>query len=440
MLLLLLSFHSYGSVLYAQSLPFKIGQIWEGGYTCGIRNSQLYLYILDINNNTIDAVFFFFYKTVTNEINYSSGLFLMKGEYFEDTLSLTLNGDKWLKNPGGWQTINLAGTINDDRTKITGSTSCKGKFQVTLAARHEGLVAQVADSIALYLKSPEEQEKIKESERADQQYDETLRYIEKQLALYQERWVEDQKNAALLKRFPFSPSFQECIEQKKENMGKNLKSEDINQCVKDFNAHIKNASVMFKQESKLVLFDTLHIGETITDIDVRKVLEANGAVYQGEIESPCASIKNEKYDISKVKFDFLDLKYVADTPTKNLVAAISAQQSIQSAVVSSCKDGWMSNYNVASIQIFIPPPPPEFTLYSLTMKGMYHEKFHKIYGAGPFTISKDFTSRWVLDNGASMVILRDIGEGIIGYKPLSDLSIGYINIEHSKQMEELSCD
>ena len=109
-----------------QNVALKKGQNWQGAYNCAQGNTALNLQITNVNENNINALFFF------NYANVKKGVFKLVGNYDEVSGKLVFEPREWIQRPSGYRTVSMDGFVKGDiyYGKIT--TAGCSNFQVKL--------------------------------------------------------------------------------------------------------------------------------------------------------------------------------------------------------------------------------------------------------------------------------------------------------------------
>lgn len=94
-------------------IPFVAGETWNGSYQCG-GPSTLALHITHVSGNSVSATFDF--KSSTGK----AGVFNMAGTFTPATHHLALNAGSWIKQPPGFVSVNLDGTVAPDNHAFAG--------------------------------------------------------------------------------------------------------------------------------------------------------------------------------------------------------------------------------------------------------------------------------------------------------------------------------
>lgn len=97
----------------APALPAVEYTIYQGHYTCAQGRTALTLKI-NMTGNVADAVFDF--KTQRD----IRGAFAMQGTFDGKTGKIRLQGRNWINQPRNFSTVNLLGTFNADRSRLSG--------------------------------------------------------------------------------------------------------------------------------------------------------------------------------------------------------------------------------------------------------------------------------------------------------------------------------
>lgn len=100
---------------------------WRGSYTCNQGKTGLILVLAGANSDLIAA--FSFYP-LSEDSTSQLGKYIMKGTYSGGTLAL--KGDHWLKQPDGYQMVDLTSTSVTAK-QITGTVEFSGCSTFTLA-------------------------------------------------------------------------------------------------------------------------------------------------------------------------------------------------------------------------------------------------------------------------------------------------------------------
>jgi hypothetical protein len=97
----------------APAIPFIAGETWNGSYLCG-GTSTLALHITHVSGNSVSATFDF--KSGSGK----AGIFNMSGTFTPATHHLALNAGSWIKQPPGFVSVNLDGTVGPDNHGYAG--------------------------------------------------------------------------------------------------------------------------------------------------------------------------------------------------------------------------------------------------------------------------------------------------------------------------------
>ena len=97
----------------APPIPFIAGETWNGSYQCG-GSSTLALHITHVSGNSVSATFDF--KSSSGK----AGSFNMSGTFTPVTHHLALNAGSWIKQPPGFVSVNLDGTVAPDNHAYAG--------------------------------------------------------------------------------------------------------------------------------------------------------------------------------------------------------------------------------------------------------------------------------------------------------------------------------
>lgn len=103
----------------APALPAVEYTIYQGHYTCAQGRTALTLKI-NMTGNVADAVFDF--KTQRD----IRGAFAMQGTFDGKTGKIRLQGRNWINQPRNFSTVNLLGTFNADRSRLSGQVIGNG--------------------------------------------------------------------------------------------------------------------------------------------------------------------------------------------------------------------------------------------------------------------------------------------------------------------------
>ena len=100
-------------VTAAPAIPFIGGETWNGSYQCG-GTSTLALHITHVSGNSVSATFDF------KSSGGKAGIFNMSGTFTPATHHLALNAGSWIKQPPGFVSVNLDGTVAPDNHAFAG--------------------------------------------------------------------------------------------------------------------------------------------------------------------------------------------------------------------------------------------------------------------------------------------------------------------------------
>lgn len=111
--------------LISENRSLNLTGNWEGTYSCGQGLTNLNLSIDQSDSSELSAVF----KFSANRSNTSvpSGSYSMVGTYDNKTNKITLRATDWINQPSGYVTVDLAGTVSQGNTKMSGdvlNSSC----------------------------------------------------------------------------------------------------------------------------------------------------------------------------------------------------------------------------------------------------------------------------------------------------------------------------
>ena len=101
------------AVAAAAPIPFVAGETWNGTYNCGANNTMA-LKITAVAGNHVSAVFDF------KMHNKKTGGFTMSGTYEPAAKHLLLTAGNWIEQPKGVVTVNLDGTVGEDKHSYAG--------------------------------------------------------------------------------------------------------------------------------------------------------------------------------------------------------------------------------------------------------------------------------------------------------------------------------
>lgn len=99
--------------------PFRAGEAWRGTYTCTQGLTDLVLRITRVEGSRVEATFDFDYRG-------TRGSFAMSGDFDPSSRRLALRPGRWIRQPRGWMTVGMAGTVDGDTYsgRITGADGC----------------------------------------------------------------------------------------------------------------------------------------------------------------------------------------------------------------------------------------------------------------------------------------------------------------------------
>ena len=110
--------------------PFSAGQVWKGSYICSQGPTDLTLRIQSADDSRVDVVFDFSHGPTG-----AYGAYRMSGTYDPSTRGLRLTAGSWIRQPPGYMSVDMSGTVDEKRTVFTGkilNSSCSD-FEVRLA-------------------------------------------------------------------------------------------------------------------------------------------------------------------------------------------------------------------------------------------------------------------------------------------------------------------
>jgi hypothetical protein len=113
----------------SNSNPFKPDTVWIGKYECSGLVIDLKLEIIEVNNNTVKAIFDFNHIKSGN-----SGSFYLIGRYNSINRKMVFEPREWIKRPSNWVTVGMDGWVLENPLRYEGKitySSCKS-FSVTL--------------------------------------------------------------------------------------------------------------------------------------------------------------------------------------------------------------------------------------------------------------------------------------------------------------------
>jgi hypothetical protein len=101
-----------------------IGGTWTGSYVCSQGTTALTLTIEAASLPAVTAIFAF--SAVAANPLVPAGCFEMSGTYAADTGALALNAGRWLRQPFGYATVDLSGTLAPGGQVIGGTVLFPG--------------------------------------------------------------------------------------------------------------------------------------------------------------------------------------------------------------------------------------------------------------------------------------------------------------------------
>jgi WD40 repeat protein len=114
----------------AEPIPFAPRQIWSGHYFCSQGRTSLALQITLVRDNTVDAVFAFSHAESS-----ASGSYQVSGWYDPTRRRLALLSGAWIRQPPGYRSVDLSGTVSADGSTFAGSITTSGCATFTVRRR-----------------------------------------------------------------------------------------------------------------------------------------------------------------------------------------------------------------------------------------------------------------------------------------------------------------
>ncbi|TMQ17794.1 MAG: hypothetical protein E6J90_21760 [Deltaproteobacteria bacterium] len=114
----------------AEPIPFAPRQIWSGHYFCTQGRTSLALQITSVRDNTGDAVFAFSHAESS-----ASGSYQVSGWYDPTRRRLALLSGAWIRQPPGYRSVDLSGTVSADGSTFAGSITTSGCSTFTVRRR-----------------------------------------------------------------------------------------------------------------------------------------------------------------------------------------------------------------------------------------------------------------------------------------------------------------
>jgi WD40 repeat protein len=113
-----------------EPMPFAPRQIWSGHYFCSQGRTSLALQITLVQGNAVDAVFAFSHTESS-----ASGSYQVSGWYDPTRRRLALLSGAWIRQPPGYRSVDLSGTVSADGSTFAGSMLASGCSTFTVRRR-----------------------------------------------------------------------------------------------------------------------------------------------------------------------------------------------------------------------------------------------------------------------------------------------------------------
>jgi hypothetical protein len=107
--------------------PFASGQSWTGTYTCAQGDTELTIEITKVDALRVSAIFEFLH-----DASGASGSYELEGAFEPVARRLSLRPGKWVKQPKGYASVGLTGTVAGDLYQGNIDYSGCGAFSVRL--------------------------------------------------------------------------------------------------------------------------------------------------------------------------------------------------------------------------------------------------------------------------------------------------------------------
>jgi hypothetical protein len=101
--------------------PFALGQRWVGSYHCPQGETAMVLHITDVDGGRLKAVFEFEHTE-----SGAKGMYEMAGGYTPDRNAVALFPGRWLRQPEGYETVGMRGTVSVGGKRFLGVIEHEG--------------------------------------------------------------------------------------------------------------------------------------------------------------------------------------------------------------------------------------------------------------------------------------------------------------------------